>query len=41
MIIFLKVFQCGERGDQMQEYIDSIDEAYSNLEEVEDTISEI
>ena len=34
-------FQYGERGEQMQEYIDSIDEAYGNLEEVEDILSEI
>lgn len=34
-------FQYGERGEQMQEYIDSMDEAYENLEEVEYTLGDI
>lgn len=34
-------FQYGERGEQMQEYIDSMDEAYENLEEVEYTLVDI
>ena len=32
--------QEGERGDMMQENIDSLDEAYSGLEDVLDTIYE-
>lgn len=34
-------FQYGERGEQMQEYLDSMDEAYENLEEVEYTLGDI
>lgn len=34
-------FQYGERGEQMQEYIDSMDEAYENLDEMENTLGDI
>lgn len=32
--------QEGERGDMMQENIDSLDEAYSSLDDISDTIDE-
>lgn len=34
-------FQYGERGEQMEEYISDIEEAFDNLEEAEGLISEI
>lgn len=34
-------FQYGKRGEQMQEYIDSMDEAYENLDEMEYTLGDI
>lgn len=34
-------FQYGERGEQMQEYIDSMNEAYENLDEMENTLGDI
>ena len=34
-------FQYSERGEQMKQYIDSLEEAYSTLEDSEYVISEI